>query len=107
VGFYNIGDGKLLRPVKYWVVRLSSNHIVGIAVMDIDKIREMYRFEDDPVVTGLYSAYWILDRYLHQNPDDIKELAFRFQEDYSRGIFGPFVFPTPDIPPLTFIKSMK
>lgn len=107
VGFYNIGDGKLLRPVKYWVVRLSSNHIVGIAVMDIDKLREMYRFEDNPVVTGLYSAYWILDRYLHQNPDDIKEFAFQFQEAYSSGIFGPFVFPTLDIPPLTFIKSMK
>jgi hypothetical protein len=105
VGFYSIGDGKLLRPVKYWVVRLSSNHIVGIAVMDIDKIREMYRFEDNPVVTGLYSAYWILDRYLHQNPDDIKELAFRFQEAYSRGIFGPFVFPTRDISPLSLIKS--
>jgi hypothetical protein len=61
MGFYHIGDGKLLRPVKYWVVRLSSNHIVGIAVMDIDKIREMYRFEDNPVVTGLYSAYCVLD----------------------------------------------
>ena len=104
MGFYNIGNGKLLRPVKYWVVRLSSNHIVGIAVMDIDKIREMYRFEDNPVVTGLYSAYWILDRYLHQNPDDVKELAFRFQEAYASGTFGPFVFPTQHISPLTFIK---
>jgi len=105
VEFYNTGDGKLLRPVKYWVVQLSSNHIVGIAVMDINKIKEMHRFEDNPVVTGLYSAYWILDRYLHQNPDDIKELAFRFQESYSRGIFGAFDFPAKDISPVNFMEK--
>ncbi|MFC2146358.1 hypothetical protein ACFLRT_03250 [Acidobacteriota bacterium] len=74
--------------------------------MDVDKIREMYRFEDNPVVTGLYSAYWILDRYLHQHPDDIEELAFRFQESYSRGIFGPFDFPARDVSPVTFMKNV-
>ena len=105
VGFYYPGDGKLLRPVKYWVVQLSSNHIVGIAVMDIDKIKEMHQFEDNPVVTGIYSAYWILDWYLHQNPDDVKELAFRFQESYSRGIFGAFDFPARDISPVNFMKK--
>jgi len=103
--FYNGGDGKLIRPVKYWVVRLSSGHIAGIALMDMEKIREGYRFEDSPVVTGLYSAYWALDRFLHQNPDDVKELAFRFQEAFANGTFDPVVLPTPEISLLSFIRK--
>ena len=98
VKFFNHGGDKLIRPAKYWILRLNSNHIVGIVVMDINKIKKEYRLADKPLVTGLSSAYWILDRHLHLNPDALLEYAFRFQEAYSSGSFGSFVFPKSELP---------
>lgn len=85
--------GTIPRWVKYRMLRLAPNHVVGTVIEHVDHFRDLIGFGKTPRVWDLFSAYRVLEWYLEQNKQEALKFIAAFINDYAEGKLGDPVFP--------------